>query len=281
MKQLKISKTNEVNPVFSFIGKADDFITFSITRANFRKDASNPIYMASILETMKKLKINDVYMPNIEHDTKIISVDENWRLNKSSFNNVNVFTTRDFSDAIISDEGKFLAIASADCMIATIVDVKTGIIAIAHVGWRGAIGDILLKTIDEILLRGNSSKENIKIFTGPSLKKENFEIKEDVKEIISDYCLHKKLNPEKYIETKNDEKWLFDQDFLVEETLLNYGILKENISISPMDTFSEPDISGREEYLYHSNRRDGNDSGRILVGIVPSKYYNNVLKSMI
>lgn len=280
MKQAKIMKTPEVDPVFSFLGATGKYVTFNITKGNFKKAASNPIYMASILSIMRKLKLEDIYMPNIEHGVNVVLGEGDHAFNTFSFDDINVNTTTEKSDAIISEEGKFLAIASADCMVATVVDIKTDIIGIAHVGWRGAVGDILLKTIDEIIAKGNSNKENIKICIGPSLKKENFEIMSDVKDILSDYCSKHKFELEKYIEVKDNDHWLFDQELLVKDALLDYGILKENLYISDMDTFSEPDISQKDNYLYHSYRRDGEDAGRILVGIVPRRYYGNVLKSL-
>lgn len=276
-------KNLEVKPVFSYLGYTDKYVVFNVTKGNFAKAASNPIYLKSILSVMDTLEIDEIYMPKNVNGSNVVSVDENWKLNQFSFcdtefysKDVKIYTPREDSDAIISSEGKFLAFPSADSMAAVIIDEKTDIIAIVHAGWRGALEDIFIKTIDKILLMGNSKKENIKIFIGPSLKKENFEIKEDIKEKLEAYCKKHNLKLEKYIEEKDKYNWLFDLDSLIKDLLIKYGILKENLSISKVDTFSELNPSG--EYLYHSYRRDREYSGRDLVGIVSKKYYENVLK---
>lgn len=276
-------KNLEVKPVFSYLGDTDKYVVFNVTKGNFVKAASNPIYLKSILSVMDTLEIDEIYMPKNVNGSSVVSVDEDRKLNQFSFcdtefysKDVKIYTPREDSDAIISSEGKFLAFPSADSMAAAIIDEKTDIIAIVHAGWRGALEDIFIKTIDKMLLMGNSKKENIKIFIGSSLKKENFEIMSNVKDKVADYCKKHKLKLEKYVEVKDNDHWLFDQKLLVEDSLVQYGILKENISISSMDTFSELNPSG--EYLYHSYRRDREYSGRDLVGIVSKKYYENVLK---
>lgn len=277
MKQSRILKTPNVNPIFSFLGCTDNFVVFNVVKANFRKTASNPIYMASMFEVMNKLKLDEIYMPNIAQGVSIESADDECMSDRFRFDGKSIMVSKNPADALISKKRKFLAIAPADCMVAGVIDVKTDIISIVHLGWRGALGDILLKTIDEMLLREKSKKENIRIFIGPSIKKENFEIKIDVKSLIDNYCIKHKFSFEKYVTVKDDESWLFDQDSLVRDAILDYGIEEENFFISDMDTFSSLDKNGN--YLYHSYRRDHEDAGRILVGIVPTEYYNNVISS--
>lgn len=279
MKQMKKLE----KPVISCLGATDKYVIFNVTNANFVKAASNPIYLKSIFSVMDMLEIDEIYMPKNVNGSNSISVDENQRLNEFSFcdiefysKDVKIYTPREDSDAVISSEGKFLAFASADSMVAAIIDEKTDITAIVHAGWRGALENVFVKTIDKMLIMGNSEKENIKIFIGPSLKKENFEIKKDIKDKAEAYCKKHNLKLEKYIKVKDNDHWLFDQDALIEDSLIKYGILKENISISLMDTFSGANPNGG--YLYNSYRRDGKYSGRDLVGIVPKKYYENVLK---
>jgi polyphenol oxidase len=83
----------------------------------------------------------------------------------------------DSCDALWTDErGKALAIKVADCLPVTLVDPETHVIANIHSGWRGAVQNIVAKTIDAVPIRSGLA------YLGPSIRVCCFEVGEEVAE---------------------------------------------------------------------------------------------------
>lgn len=85
----------------------------------------------------------------------------------------------DECDALWSSErGTALGIKVADCLPVTIIDPGNHIIANVHSGWRGAVQDIVGKTLDEIPIDASKAIA----FLGPSIRVCCFEVGEEVAE---------------------------------------------------------------------------------------------------
>lgn len=83
-------------------------------------------------------------------------------------------------DAIVTNmKGVALAINTADCVPILLVEDDAGIIAAAHSGWRGTIGNIAGKTIERMVQMG-ASPLRIKAYIGPSICCDCFEVGDDV-----------------------------------------------------------------------------------------------------
>ena len=79
---------------------------------------------------------------------------------------------------ITSKKNLALGILTADCAPILIYDKKLPMIAAIHVGWKGAFRNILEKCI-EFMIRKGSKKQNIFAVIGPSIFKENYEVKKE------------------------------------------------------------------------------------------------------
>ena len=79
---------------------------------------------------------------------------------------------------ITSKKNLALGILTADCAPVLIYDKKLPMIAAIHVGWKGAFKNILKKCI-KFMIRKGSRKQNISAVIGPSIVKENYEVKKE------------------------------------------------------------------------------------------------------
>ena len=154
-------------------------------------------------------------------------------------------------DGIITDNPKHLLIMKfADCTPIVIFDKKKKILANIHSGWRGTCKKIFQKALD-IFIELNSQAEDLIVFIGPSISKENFEVQQDLIEIFeSSYG-----DISKYITKKDEIHSLFDMKELIKDELLSYNIPSYNIYTTDLCTYSNN--------LMHSFRRDGEKSGRM------------------
>ena len=85
------------------------------------------------------------------------------------------------TDALFTDApGVPLAVCTADCVPVLISDGKTGAVAAVHAGWRGAVGGIVEKTIEEMGARCGADAGEMTVYTGPSIGSCCFEIQQDV-----------------------------------------------------------------------------------------------------
>lgn len=157
------------------------------------------------------------------------------------------------SDAMITKKmGIGLAISAADCTPIFIYDKKNSIIAAVHSGWKGTQKQILKKVVGNLNYHFKSKPENLFVYIGPSISQLNYEVGADVAALFD----------QKYLLMK-EKKIYLDVGRANYDILLNFGIPKENIEVSELCTFKETE-------LFHSYRRDGIKSGRML-GVIAMK----------
>ena len=154
------------------------------------------------------------------------------------------------ADALISDEpGWLLGITVADCVPLLLYDPETGGYGVVHSGWKGSAQNIAGGTVAKMVQEFSVRPKNLIAWIGPSAGKESYEVEYDV---VSQF------NP-RYSQPAEDEKWLFDNKSVVCDQLIDSGLAPDKIEISSLDTISNQEL--------HSARRDGDESGRMLVVI--------------
>lgn len=80
------------------------------------------------------------------------------------------------ADAMVTDRpGIALGILTADCAPVLLADGKSGIIAAAHVGWKGALGGVLENTVKAMIEIG-ARKPKIVAAIGPCIGHRNYEV---------------------------------------------------------------------------------------------------------
>lgn len=145
-----------------------------------------------------------------------------------------------------------LCISTADCIPVMIFDIKTKKIAAIHAGWRGVVNLITVKTI-RLMIEQGSELSNFKIYIGPHIQKESFEVGDDVAELIHQTV---KLNLRSTDEITELGKRKIDLHQIFLQQLFELGIKQNQISELKIDTVVDQD--------FHSFRRDKEKSGRQL-----------------
>jgi polyphenol oxidase len=154
-------------------------------------------------------------------------------------------------DALITNlKDLYLTILIADCVPIFLYDPKENIIGLIHSGWKGTAKEILSKTLRLMINNLNSKAENIYAFIGPSASKCCYEVDRETA---------KHFKPDLLIE-KNEKKFFLDLKAANYKQIKNHNIPDKNIEISDHCTICNPE-------LFHSYRRDGKESGRMMAVI--------------
>ena len=145
------------------------------------------------------------------------------------------------TDALLTKEkGLYLSITIADCILIFLYDPKSEVTGLIHTGWRGLSKKIIPNAIRALIKNCKVQPENLIVGIGPGIDTCHFEVKDDV---LNRFILYK----DEII--KRGEKYFLDLKKIAVKQLLNLGIKKENIEVSPLCTYCEGD-------KYFSYRRD-------------------------
>ena len=125
-----------------------------------------------------------------------------------------------------------LGVVTADCVPILIYDKKNQIVGCIHSGWKGAIADIIKKTI--LKIKKLNSNSEIYASIGPCIGKNSYEV--DLK-FQKKFTKKSKKNI-RYFSKKNQNKSLFNLRKFVHDKLSEF---KVNIDHVKHDTFKEKD----------------------------------------
>jgi len=152
----------------------------------------------------------------------------------------------------------------ADCVPLLFLDPVKKVIANAHAGWRGTVADIAGKTLIQMSQNFDCRSQDVLVGIGPSISMNHFEVGYEVVQLFS----HSLSDSEPYIKQKSDQKWHVDLREINRKRLLKAGVLAENIEVSDLCTFENPD-------LFYSHRRDGRKRGNMAAMIAKVKENHN------
>jgi len=176
----------------------------------------------------KKLDKKIIISAGLNHENKVVVID-----------NLDESTIIPNCDALITNQDKYLlTITVADCLPIYFYDKNKKVIALAHAGWRGVVSEIATEVIKSLVGNYGSSPKDIEVFIGPHIQNCHFEVKNDVMSQFktSDSVIQ-------------DEKIYINLSRVVKNQLIESGIAKNNIDISPDCTYCLND-------KYFSFRRD-------------------------
>lgn len=160
-------------------------------------------------------------------------------------------------DAMVTKEKDVcLCILTADCASILLYDPVVNAIGIAHAGWRGTVNRIAGKTLMKLKEVYGSNPENVVVAIGPCISGESYETGEDVAEIFESTF------PGKNGIVVRRPEWPKPHVDIVAanlRVLAESGLKAENIEISGICTFENPDI-------FFSARR--NAGGRFAAGLM-------------
>ena len=140
----------------------------------------------------------------------------------------------------------FLSVSIADCAPVFLFDAMKKIVACVHAGWRGTEQRILQKTIRTMLQEFGSKPGDVSAFIGPSAGQCCYEVGEDVAQRFD----------AEFVSRRNG-KFYLDIKKANEEQLRNAVVPGTNIEVHEDCTICRTE-------LYHSYRRDGDKSGRMM-----------------
>jgi len=157
-------------------------------------------------------------------------------------------------DALVARaRGVAVGVRTADCVPILVGDPTTGAVAAIHAGWRGVVKGVIDSALG-VLAPDPASRKSLVAAIGPHVRVDHFEVGEDVAQQIaaaSDPSVVVARSPRPHVDLAR----------AVRIQLERAGLDPKNIDDVGGCTFAEPE-------RFHSHRRDGDRSGRMLSVIV-------------
>ncbi len=148
-------------------------------------------------------------------------------------------------DYLITDQvGIGIGVLTADCLPIVFYDKKNSVIAITHAGWRSSVGEIVIKTLERMLLAHKFSPRDIWVYFGPCAKSCCYEVNGDFIENIKKYFFYPKLI------RQDGEKIFFDLPLLNKFQLIEFGVDPTHINL-------DNNVCTMCRNGFYSYRRDG------------------------
>lgn len=212
--------------------------------------------LESVLKKEEGITINNLFVPNAEHTSNIVNLDNNSAYKYAVYGksrDVLLSMPKELCDAIYTrDASKNLIIMPADCCCIGVFDSSTSLRAMIHAGWRGIKENIIQKTIEKLKTEGlifNSTKA----ICFPSISYENYEIDEKIAKDFAILIQELGLKKKEYLNKMNNNSYYLNLKELQLKQLEIAGISKENILTMNYDTYSSKEDG---TYMFHSYRRD-------------------------
>jgi len=158
------------------------------------------------------------------------------------------------TDALVTDTiGIFLVVTVADCVPIFLFDPVHHAIAAIHAGWRGTVQRIAEKTVRMMKTEFSTAPEDLLAYLGPSAGVCCYSVGN---EVASQFEPH-------FVFTDDQGKPHVDLKGANSSQLLNAGLIDAHLEVSSHCTIHESE-------LFHSYRRDGEKSGRMMgvIGLV-------------
>ena len=210
---------------------------------------------ARIMLTMQLgIDLDDLVMPRQTHSCRVAVIDE-------AFRSMDIDRQEAYLegvDALVTKlPGIVIGVNTADCVPIVLADEQAGVIAVAHAGWRGTVGRITGKVVEEMGRQG-ASTDRIQVTMGPSICQDCFEVGDEVVDAFEqahfDAGAIVKRNP-------TTGKAHIDLRAANREALIARGIPAAHIVTSQHCSRCEHD-------RFFSARRLGINSGRTFTGII-------------
>jgi len=162
------------------------------------------------------------------------------------------------TDALVTNKtGICLCVQTADCVPILLFDPVNNVIAAVHAGWRGTVKKIVEIAVQKMVLKYNSSPENIVAAIGPSISQEIYEVGDEVVEEV------KKSIPNAHILLHKNSSGKYHVNLWEanRQILLKNGLSEKHIEILGECSF-------KESKKYFSARKEGITTGRMVSGIM-------------
>ena len=149
-----------------------------------------------------------------------------------------------------------IAVNTADCVPLVLVDEEVGVIAVAHSGWKGTVGQIASKTVAQMIACG-ANVSRIKVAMGPCICGDCFEVGD---EVVVQFVKNGFDTPQIILNGYGERRHV-DLPQACRKLLLEAGVLDENIALPQECSRCNPQT-------FFSARRLGINSGRTLTVVI-------------
>lgn len=148
---------------------------------------------------------------------------------------------------VTGEKGVYLIVSVADCIPLFMYDPRRNVIAAIHVGWRGSSSGIVKETMRVLRAEFVTAPEDLVVYLGPSARACCYQVGEDVASKF----------PPQFLQPKSPGKMLLDLTGVTKGELIQNGVRKDRIEEDGRCTICTAE-------LFHSYRRDGERSGRMM-----------------
>ncbi|MFA6322066.1 MAG: polyphenol oxidase family protein [Candidatus Buchananbacteria bacterium] len=155
---------------------------------------------------------------------------------------------------ITSDKKLVLTVTAADCLPLYFFDEKTGVIGLAHAGWRGVWQNMPQAMVEKLRAEFKINPKNLKVFIGAHIGSCHFSVNSDLAKEFNRY--HKFLQ-------KNRQTVMVDLGGIVRQQLIDCSVLEKNIDSDLTCTYCDQ--------KYFSNRRDKPEIVEAMVAYIGRK----------
>ena len=210
--------------------------------------------------------IINIFANDIEYIKEKYNIDNYYELTQIHSNIINIvdnnYINETKGDALITNKKNTpLVVKTADCIPILLYDEKNSVIAVVHSGWKGTMNNIAIDTLNTMIEKYNSKKEDIKAYLYPSIRKCHFEVEIDVYKQFKE----KIKNIDKYT-TKKGIKYYIDLQQIVIDNLKKQKI--KEIHDSKICTYCN---HGK----YYSYRYNNTDKRNYLLVTIKEKNESN------
>lgn len=210
--------------------------------------------------------IINIFANDIEYIKEKYNIDNYYELTQIHSNIINIvdnnYINETKGDALITNKKNTpLVVKTADCIPILLYDEKNSVIAVVHSGWKGTMNNIAIDTLNTMIEKYNSKKEDIKAYLYPSIRKCHFEVEIDVYKQFKE----KIKNIDKYT-TKKGIKYYIDLQQIVIDNLKKQKI--KEIYDSKICTYCN---HGK----YYSYRYNNTDKRNYLLVTIKEKNESN------
>ena len=214
------------------------------------KLTNNPALSEKIFQNRKvyflknNIDLAKVVSAEIVHDNKVVVINEK--------NGEGVILNAD--GLITRSKDIYSSITSADCLPIFLFEPEKEIIGMIHAGWRSLEKNILTNAVSEIKKLGGLPK-NILAGIGPAICQKHYEVGQEVAGKFEKY--------QEAIKRENNKLYL-DLKKTTRLQLLELGILKKNIEITPECTFELP----KKYFSARQNRKREIEAMIAVIGMI-------------
>ena len=197
--------------------------------------------------------IQKLFIPYQTHEDKILKIDETFL----ALSNEEQIRRLNGIDAIITDQKDVcIGVTTADCVPVIIFDPVKKVLAAVHAGWKGTALRIGAKTAKQMISDFGCNPENLLVGIAPSISPEIFEVGDEVGKTFEKAGFN--LSTISFRNSKSG-KLHIDLWKANKLPLMDVDILEENIEITGICTFSNPD-------KFFTTSRQTIHSGRMVTG---------------